>query len=222
MRISNFYEKQYDFLFWKGFVGALVGTAHKIMEFRYKKTDRFNTILEVGAGQGQHLRFVKCEYSTYFCTDLIAPRIEKELNAKIKISSEDAQKLSFADASFDRVVATCLLPHLDFPDKALREWRRVLKPNGVLTIYIATDPGFMLRFFRTVLVATKAKKAGFGNHLQTSHIEHRNSYLLCKTLIKANFAFDNVKLRRYPFPFLSWNFNMFAVAHISKASDHAN
>lgn len=216
MRINKFYEQQYDTLFWSGFVGGLVGVAHRIMDLPFSKNEHFNDVLEVGAGQGQHLAFVKSSYSNYYCTDLVAPNLEKELNPKLIVSSEDAQKLSYCDEKFDRVIATCLLPHLDFPDHALKEWRRVLKTGGTLTIYIATDPGLMLRFFRLLLVAPKAFKAGFGNHIETSHIEHRNSYLLCKTLIIRNFAADEVKIRKYPFPIFSWNFNMFAIAQIKK------
>jgi len=216
MRLNKFYESQYDQLFWSGFVGGLVGMAHKIMELRYKDKHYFSTILEVGAGQGQHLPFVRSNYSSYYCTDLIEPSLVRSSYPNLITASEDAQALTFNDEKFDRVIATCLLPHLDFPDNALKEWRRVLKPGGTLTVYIATDPGLMLRFFRLILIAPKAIKAGFGNHLQTSHIEHRNSYLLCKTLINRNFISDKVKLRRYPFPFLSWNFNMFAIVHIQK------
>ena len=216
MRLNKFYEQQYEHLFWSGIVGGLVGVAHRIMEFRYRDKQYFSTILEVGAGQGQHLPFVKSKYSLYYCTDLIAPSNIRSSYPNLITVSEDAQALSFKDEMFDRIIATCLLPHLDFPDSALREWRRVLKPGGILTVYVATDPGLMLRFFRLILIAPKAIKAGFGNHLQTSHIEHRNSYLLCKTLINRNFNSDKVKLRRYPFPFLSWNFNMFAIVHIEK------
>ena len=52
MRITKFYEDQYDERFWQGFVGKLVGTAHKIMEFRYSRDRAFGRVLEVGAGNG--------------------------------------------------------------------------------------------------------------------------------------------------------------------------
>jgi phosphatidylethanolamine/phosphatidyl-N-methylethanolamine N-methyltransferase len=219
MRVNKFYDHQYDKLIWSGLVGGLVGIAHKIMEYRYKDGMHFDKVLEVGAGQGQHLPFIKSTFSTYYCTDLVSPNITQNSQLNLIIASEDAQSLSFKDEEFDRVIATCLLPHLDLPESALKEWRRVLKPKGILTVYIATDPGLMLRFFRTLLVVPKAIRAGFGNHLETSHIEHRNSYLLCKTLIKRHFVLDSVKLRRYPLPFLSWNFNMFAIVHIQKSEN---
>ena len=44
----------------------------------------------------------------------------------------DAEKLGFADASFDVVVSRNLTWNLPHPERAYAEWARVLKPNGLL------------------------------------------------------------------------------------------
>lgn len=46
----------------------------------------------------------------------------------------DAEKLQFDDESFDVVASRALLWTLPQPEKALREWKRVLKPMGKIVI----------------------------------------------------------------------------------------
>lgn len=48
----------------------------------------------------------------------------------------DAASLPFADASFDTVLANHMLYHLDDPEVALLEFRRVLRPGGRLAIAV--------------------------------------------------------------------------------------
>ncbi len=43
-------------------------------------------------------------------------------------------RLPFEDAYFDLVYANFVIEHLDVPETALREWRRVLRPDGALVI----------------------------------------------------------------------------------------
>jgi SAM-dependent methyltransferase len=50
--------------------------------------------------------------------------------ARVHFLQADAERLPFADASFDRVWGNAVLHHLDLP-VAARELRRVLRPGGV-------------------------------------------------------------------------------------------
>jgi SAM-dependent methyltransferase len=48
----------------------------------------------------------------------------------------DAQKLSFPDGRFDVITASDVLEHLADAPGAIREWRRLLKPGGVLIVFV--------------------------------------------------------------------------------------
>ncbi|KAK3997947.1 S-adenosyl-L-methionine-dependent methyltransferase [Cladorrhinum sp. PSN332] len=52
----------------------------------------------------------------------------------LKVVQCDATSLSFPEASFDVVVANHMLYHVDDPSVALKEFARVLRPNGTLIV----------------------------------------------------------------------------------------
>lgn len=50
----------------------------------------------------------------------------------------DATRLPFADESFDAAMLVSMLHHIDAPERALDEARRVLRPNGRLAVQLFT------------------------------------------------------------------------------------
>lgn len=60
----------------------------------------------------------------------------------VRFEPGSAYDLPFPDAGFDLVFATSLLEHLGDPPRALREFRRVLRPGGLVAIQ---DPDWTLR-----------------------------------------------------------------------------
>lgn len=54
---------------------------------------------------------------------------------KVEFQKGDAENLPFPDASFDAVVSRWVLWTLPNPEKALREWQRVVRPGGKV-VYI--------------------------------------------------------------------------------------
>ena len=61
-----------------------------------------------------------------------AKRNAGELAEKIDFRQMDAQALTFPDSSFDVIVTRNLTWNLQDPVRAYGEWRRVLRPGGVL------------------------------------------------------------------------------------------
>jgi ubiquinone/menaquinone biosynthesis C-methylase UbiE len=61
-------------------------------------------------------------------------RAEREGLSNVEFKEADIYSLPFGDASFDAVFAHAILYHLNDPEAALAEIRRVLRPGGVLGI----------------------------------------------------------------------------------------
>ena len=176
---------------------------HSFLEGRGKRTTENRKILEIGANQGEHIRFVKGKWSLYVALDLRTPSSEiladlKALNATYVIA--DAHKLPFPACEFDEVIITCVLHHVENPQKVLAEVRRVLKVGGLARILIPNDPGLSYRIVRSLTSVRRAKRMSRKDELQSLHYrEHRNHYL---NLVQvSNFVFRNDKISRVSFPF---------------------
>ena len=83
-------------------------------------------------------------YYKYTLSDYRNTKFVSE-NPKISFEIVDVHKTPYTDNSFDRVIATCLLHHLDNPIIALQEIRRIVKTDGIVSISLPCDPGLAYR-----------------------------------------------------------------------------
>lgn len=216
--IDSFYELHYRSIMGTGLVALFWAIIHKQMERPFQKGE-FARILEIGAGNGEHIPFVKCGYQSYLATDL---RIENLLNiegidSRVEVSVQDAEQLKLPEDTFDRVIVTCLLAHLDRPEVAISEIRRVVKKKtGFVTIYLPCEPGIFLRMVRNLSTHLKARRRGVENISSLHYLEHRNYFLALDHLIKLEFSDSQIKMKYRPFPFLTWNSNLYRIYQISK------
>lgn len=98
-------------------------------------------VLELGAGTG--LNF---EYYTAQATEVVATEPDPYMLARARGRAEQAgrtillhqapaERLPFADETFDTVVSTLVLCSVSEPSQSLAEVRRVLKPSGEFRFY---------------------------------------------------------------------------------------
>jgi phosphatidylethanolamine/phosphatidyl-N-methylethanolamine N-methyltransferase len=221
--IDTVYENKYANLLNTGLIGKVFSLKHMTME-RGLANAIFPKVLEVGAGQGQHLNHVKHQWDTYVETDirldtLVSTTLTRPplfSNKTIVQQFADAENLeAFANESFDRVIVTCVLAHLKNPETALEEWRRVLVPGGVITIEIPSEPGMLLRLSRMIFTVPKAKRLGH-DHLAFHYREHVNHFPSMKMLLNHVFRGDEIKIYTYPIAGLSWNFSLWKIFQIKK------
>ncbi len=93
-------------------------------------------VLEVATGTGlvakRMSKHVKSIEATDFSEEMIATAKKSEYASNIHFSCADMFDLPFEDNQFDTVIASNVLHIIPEPDKAMKEIKRVLKPNGLL------------------------------------------------------------------------------------------
>lgn len=99
--------------------------------------------LELACGRASHsLRLMRDGYSV-IVSDVSDGTVRWVSQAVLKLGIEknrsafaalDAMHLPFADATISGMFMTASLHHLPDPQGAMKEWRRVLKPGGVLLV----------------------------------------------------------------------------------------
>ena len=212
---ADLYQDQnYD----TGLTGYFLKKSHEWCETDFGPGVHFARVLEVGAGTGMHLKFVRHAYDEYWITDHSQPLMDKitlpdagGTRGKLYFAKEDATQLTFLDASFDRVIATHVLEHLDQPHKVLREWVRVLKPGGVISLVLPCDPGVLWRMGRYAVARNKFIKAGL-NYDYWMAREHVNPINNLVSLVR--YYFPEVREQWRPWRVPSIDLNLFYIAHI--------
>jgi SAM-dependent methyltransferase len=189
---------------------------HRSMERRQGPDAHFSQVLEVGGNRGEHLPYVRHSYDRYLLTDLRPPTVSDAVLAdpKIELGECDVTRMPYADASFDRVVSTCVLHHVESPFGAAAELRRVLKPGGLVTILVPTDPGWAYRVGKGLTSGRAAEKRGIQElHDVVGALDHRNHFRSVHTQLKYVFRQDEISVDWYPWRVPSVELNAFIVFH---------
>ena len=174
-------------------------------------------MLEIGAGTGEHLGFVRHGFDQYVLSDMDAAilevakgKLDHAFGDKLKFETQTGEGLSYADNSFDRLIAAHVLEHIPQPHLAIKQWRRVVRSGGVLSILIPTDPGIAWRLGRHLGPRRKAMARDIPYDYLMAR-EHVNS---CNNLIALlRHYFPERTEAWWPFPIPSTDLNLFFVCH---------
>lgn len=151
-------------------------------------------VLEIGCGVGYFTKeLIKTDAhvtAVDISHDLLSVAQENAHGDKVTFKIEDACQLSFSDNTFDTIIGSSVLHHLDI-NRALGEFSRILKPGG--TIYF-TEPNMAnIQVFLQKNVPALKKMAGDSPD-ETAFFRHALRKLLEK------YEFKDIHIE--PFDFL--------------------
>jgi len=135
---------------------------------RRMKLEPGMTIIEIGPGKGSYTKAIATSVlpdGKVYAIDIqesiinrLKKRIQKENIENIIPKIGDVYNFSFEDESVDRVLMIACLPEIPEPIRALKEIKRVLKPNGLVSLSeMLPDPDYP----RRKTEKKWAKEAGF-------------------------------------------------------------
>ena len=216
---SEIYSRVYRDVLNSGAIGVVNMIFHRAMESEFKGNQTFERVLEVGAGDGIHRKFVKHNYTQYWQSDILYPEEDarglRELESKkyreIHLDAEDLRDLQ--DDSFNRLIATCVLIHIKDMEKALSEWRRVVADGGIITIYVPSEPGMLLNLAQYFTTRRKFEKYGV-DYYSWQYQEHIHHFPHAKVLVGKVFASDRIALKKFPLNLLPWHLTLWGVWQI--------
>jgi 2-polyprenyl-3-methyl-5-hydroxy-6-metoxy-1,4-benzoquinol methylase len=100
-------------------------------------------VLELGCGTGYFTKELAKTEATITAIDIspvLLQEAEKDIQMpNVKFSVDNAYQMSFSDETFDAIVGSSVLHHLDI-NKAIKEIYRVLKQGGIIAF---TEPNMM-------------------------------------------------------------------------------
>ncbi len=149
--------------------------------------DNINRVIDIGCGEGFVINCVDLPDITGVDISKNALKLAKGRNQNCNLCAGSVYELSFKNDSFDLAIATEVLEHLENPEKALQEIRRVTRNYCLLSV--PNEP-----YFRTMDFLRGKNLTRFGNDIE--HLQNWSSGEFIK-LIERHFNVVEVKK---PFP----------------------
>lgn len=192
--------------------------------FRYIENKRVNTliklaqikdtdkVLEVGCGAGHILeRIDKGKLYGIDISEIQIQRSRERLGNRVELRKSAGEEIPYDDKTFDSILCSEVIEHVLDPVPLLKEMKRVLKDDGILSLSIPNES--MINFAKKVLQKTglmkivMTEKSGWDlgnkNNLDEWHL-HEYSLKLIKQHISG--IFTTVKIKAIPFFFIPFRY----------------
>ena len=215
---DSIYGQDYERLFNSGgLTGWGYRKTHRDVE-NYTGARHVPEILEIGAGAGEHLSFVRVSFDRYVMVDLRPSPVTLPFgpDQRLEWLQADASEMLFEENSFDRVVSMCVLHHVTDLDAILGNIRFWLRPGGTFSLFLPTDPGILNGLNRRVVVNRRARRLGITDYLLCWAREHRNHYWSIEKQLRSVFEGYDLKVHYWPFHVPIPDLNLYSIWHISK------
>ncbi|MHB1065963.1 MAG: class I SAM-dependent methyltransferase [Candidatus Nanopelagicales bacterium] len=219
--VSAFYRDCYGRVFnGEGIVGWSYRKTHRAVEAKAPQGSGLS-ILEIGAGTGEHLEFVQPTFARYVMVDLSPEPADAtwHSDARAEWIQGDVSAPLLEGQAFDRVVSMCVLHHVHDPAAALRNIKNWLKPGGTFTLFLPSDPGLLNRLNRRLLVTPRVRRLGFPHYEVVNAREHHNHYWALRH--ELDFQFRGYRIHRHyaPLGLPVADLSLYSVWNITKPLD---
>jgi ubiquinone/menaquinone biosynthesis C-methylase UbiE len=168
-------------------MGIVISNFIKNLKETIVPLEKISNVIDIGCGEGFVINCLDLPAITGVDISKNALKVAKDKNQKCNLCAGSVYDLSFKKNSFDLVIATEVLEHLEEPDSALKEIRRVSKNYCIFSV--PNEP-----YFRTMNFLRGKNLTRFGNDL-----EHVQNWSSGKFLRLIETYFDIVEVRK-PFP----------------------
>ena len=201
-----------------GLQGYFMNYCHKDLE-NIDLPDKIPMVLEIGAGDAPHLKYLKHDFDEYHIIDTSDFILKKtDENSKIIRKIYDGKVIPYPDEKFDRIIISHCLEHILQPENFLIQMMNKLKKGGILSISLPTDPGLLFRLGRTYLKIFSLKKHYKISNDEFDYMnasEHINSIFGLHSIIRYNYG-NPLKESYLPFRLKSFDLNLFYNVHLKK------
>jgi SAM-dependent methyltransferase len=125
--------------------------------------------------------------------------------------AENAEGTSLPSSHFDVVFSTCLLAHVESPERVIMEALRLLKVGGTAMFLCPTDPGLLNQFVKRLWTYPMLMRKGVEDPKYLYSQEHPNPIhnILAVFGQVSRPHFRQILFR--PFVLQSWNLNLWAI-----------
>ena len=126
------------------------------------------------------------------------------------------KNIPFEKETFDRIIISHCLEHVNDPETFINEMFRVLKKDGIISIALPCDNGFLWRMGRYILKKTFLRKKGFDelDYNYQMAIEHKNTIFQLIAIFRKRLIIK--KEIFLPFRIKSPDLNLYYVCQITK------
>lgn len=181
-----------------------------LIKFAEIKDDEF--VLDLGCGIGNILE--RIDKGKLYGVDISKIQIEKarkRLGSKAILTQSPGEDLPFDDKFFNKILCTEVFEHVLEPTELLKEMKRVLKDEGIISLSIPNEK--LINFTKNILLkyglkwVLEPKESNWDlaskNNLNEWHL---NEYSLKLILEQIKGLFYTIKIRRIPFRFLPFRY----------------
>ena len=199
-------------------MGIFMDYCHRDLE-KFETKKKISKILEIGAGNAPHYKYIKSKYDEYHIietSDFAIKNYDKIQNITVK--KYDGKKIPYENNSFDRIIISHCLEHIPDPETFIFEMMSKLNIDGILSISLPTDPGLLFRTGRQFLKFFSIKKTYKLSKEEFDYMnatEHINSIFGLRSIIKYHFKND-IQEKYLPFRIKFADLNLFYNVHICK------